>query len=1075
MAKFASRGVAPSALISILTAAGAPLMAQPAEPAASTQSHLADVLMAATIRTPHRWGVDFVKRGDYLYVSGSESQRKFLVVDARDPAGLRVVAETEGGMYAARNLCLFEEFALINCYRWINPVDIRRPEQPRLAFGCLWKPDDDAANVPPHYRFACRERLLYLACGDPRRALRIYEIRRDFSPQPLGAVDLSDRISAESVAIMRRRHNWYPNAEIVLDGERLFTSYGTQLAAFDVRDPAAPRVLFCHDLHVNVVGLALRGRTLFVTMNNRWRGRGANPARQAALLVLDVSEAAAPRPVGLYRDMEVPERMLSDGARLYLMGEERTPDDALHIDGVPMPPALRARHARRTALHVLDASDAAAPRCVGRLALPFSSGLFDDAVCRAMALDNGVLYVADQDFGIRTIDVRDAARPRMLGGLRTVSHEVRGVVPRDEDMIIANMPCILTAGLDKSIYHVANIPGDSAGSQPHSAPAPPGGESQARFVESRPVVDASPSLAALGRWDASFPQAGPNARYLYGLPREARDIVILDFAAAGRVAGFVPLPTGWGGRDLGWSRGRLYVLAVRGGDACVLVYEPVEDGRGLHPLRRIDIGRPAAGIGWGWGAAFLVADDRLFLLQTVRAEAGRDGADEQRPTGTRALHLYSVDISSPDQPRVLPRVDLLEAGGAVRPTYENGRALAWVGGHLYLHAIDESARRRASWLLAYDLREPGRARLAGSLRAPTEPVESWVTRNLCALSPRPYLLCTAEQGGAWIADVRDPRAPRVAWREPLFPRGTDTESYDGIAKPAPAWRDGLAFVPRLDRVDLFRVAFADGPPPTVDEQRARIESLEAALRAEDPADAAPAERAARRVAARVVRYYLDQGELQQAAAAARPASAAPRDVLARIARAAGEMRIDGRDDEWREIAPIRFVEGPATIRWQWDDRALYGLLNVVDPQIERDSGPPATPHAHPGDHVDLFITPLPAAAERGYGPADLHVSIDLAGRVELHHQNPRVRGGAPEHRFTSARAARAALARGDGGYLLEFAIPHDDTWIEPLAGARIAASVFVVDRGARPMRQGAGELVGYGAVQADWPVLELSP
>lgn len=1061
----------------------APLRAQPAEPPTLRQvhssdapmDHLADVQMAATIRTPHRWGVDFVKRGDYLYVTGSESQRKFLVVDAHDPASLRVVAETEGGMYAARNLCLFDDFALINCYRWINPIDIRRPERPRLAFGCLWKPDDDADNVPQHYRFACRERWLYLACGDPRRALRTYEIQRDFLPRQIGAVDLSDRIGGESVAIMRRRHNWYPNAEIILDGERLFTSYGTHLAAFDIREPAAPRVLFCHDLHVNVVGLALRGQTLFVTMNNRWRGRGANPAKQAALLVLDVSDAAAPRPVGLYRDMEVPERMLIDGARLYLIGEERTPGDALHIDGVPMPPALRARHGRRTALHVLDVSDAARPRCVGRLAFPFSSGLFDDAVCRAMALDDGVLFAADQDFGIRTIDVRDAARPRFVGGLRTVSHEVRGMIPREEEIIIANMPCLLTAAIDKSIYNVANMPGDPAASQAALVDAPSDAESGTESVVSLRTAETNPSLAALGRWDVSFPQPGPNPRYLYGLPREARDIVILDFAAGG-VAGFVPLPAGWGGRDLGWSRGRLYVLAVRGSDACVLVYEPIDDGRGLNPLRRIDFGRPAAGIGWGWGATFVVADDRLFVLQSVRGEAGRDAGESQRPPATHGLHLYAVDVSQPDQPRVLPRVDLLEAGGEIRPTYENGRGLAWTGGHLYLHAIDETARRRrASYLLAYDLGEAGRARLVGSLRAPTEPVESWVTRNLCALSPHPYLLCTAEQGGAWIADVRDPRQPRVAWREALFPRGTDTESYDGIAKPAPAWRDGVAFVPRLDRVDLFRVAFFDGPPPTIDERRGRIEALAAALRAEEAAELSAAQRAARRVAGRAVRFYLDAGDLQQAEAAAGLAARVPREVSARAARAEGAIQIDGRDDEWRNATPIHFAEGPATIRWQWDERALYGLLSVVDPLIERDSGPPATPHAHPGDHVDLFFTPLPAAAERGYGPADLHLSIDLAGRVALHHQNPRVRGGAPEHRFTPARSARAAVARSAEGYVLEFAIPHDDTWIEPIAGARIAASVFVVDRGARPMRLSAGELVGYRAVQPDWPVLELSP
>jgi hypothetical protein len=109
------------------------------EPPASAEKteprYLAGVEYLATLWQPHRWGVDFVKHGHYLLVTGSESQRTFVVVDVGDPRRMKVVAELEAGMYAARNLCRHGNLALVDYYRWINAMDLTNPAAPEfLAF-----------------------------------------------------------------------------------------------------------------------------------------------------------------------------------------------------------------------------------------------------------------------------------------------------------------------------------------------------------------------------------------------------------------------------------------------------------------------------------------------------------------------------------------------------------------------------------------------------------------------------------------------------------------------------------------------------------------------------------------------------------------------------------------------------------------------------------------------------------------------------------------------------------------------------------------------------------------------------
>ena len=132
-----------------------------------------------------------------------------------------------------------------------------------------------------------------------------------------------------------------------------------------------------------------------------------------------------------------------------------------------------------------------------------------------------------------------------------------------------------------------------------------------------------------------------------------------------------------------------------------------------------------------------------------------------------------------------------------------------------------------------------------------------------------------------------------------------------------------------------------------------------------------------------------------------------------------------------------------------------------------------TPHCLMGDHVDVFVTAAPISAERPYGPGDVHLSIDLSGHVRIHHQNPRVRGDKSVDGTQEAKSSKAMVVETGDGYLMEIALAHDETWVNPVAGAVVACSVVVTDHGAKQMMLKPSPLRGYLAVQPSWPAIEL--
>lgn len=194
------------------------------------------------------------------------------------------------------------------------------------------------------------------------------------------------------------------------------------------------------------------------------------------------------------------------------------------------------------------------------------------------------------------------------------------------------------------------------------------------------------------------------------------------------------------------------------------------------------------------------------------------------------------------------------------------------------------------------------------------------------------------------------------------------------------------------------------------------------------------------------------GMLLSAAAAAAP------DPLAEPAPAMGlpkivDVTIDGGTDDWAdrgagydalaEAVPERrpYAAHDATARLAWDEAGLLVRLDVVDDAFaesdndnalwERDGVELFVANAHGTRRVQFIFTP-------GLDPA---------------HRQPRVQ--AVDHRPADARtpalAQASAVAKVDGGYVLEARIPWAQLNVVPTAGleVRVQAQVNDVDAGAR--------------------------
>jgi hypothetical protein len=180
--------------------------------------------------------------------------------------------------------------------------------------------------------------------------------------------------------------------------------------------------------------------------------------------------------------------------------------------------------------------------------------------------------------------------------------------------------------------------------------------------------------------------------------------------------------------------------------------------------------------------------------------------------------------------------------------------------------------------------------------------------------------------------------------------------------------------------------------------------------------------------------------------------------VAKITRAPGAMKIDGRGDDWpgvpaETIGAKQVVEGSeaggveAAFKLCWDDELLYVLVNVTDPTPMKNTHTGGDLWS--GDGIELFIG---------------HEDLDAGGPLKFTDRQVLIRGSVIDGK-TAAYIANApeqqpcqvAVVPGvDGkGYTIEAAIPFKALGFRPAEGKAVRFDLAVDDSadGSRRLRQ----------------------
>ncbi len=182
---------------------------------------------------------------------------------------------------------------------------------------------------------------------------------------------------------------------------------------------------------------------------------------------------------------------------------------------------------------------------------------------------------------------------------------------------------------------------------------------------------------------------------------------------------------------------------------------------------------------------------------------------------------------------------------------------------------------------------------------------------------------------------------------------------------------------------------------------------------------------------------------------------------AKIPRAPGPMKIDGRADDWpgvpaETIGAKRVVEGTdaggveAAFKLCWDDEFLYVLVSVTDSTPMKNTHSGAGIWA--GDGVELFVGPEDLDASGPLKFTDRQVLVRgsvIDGKTDCYFAN------APEQHLCQVAVVPPAHPDGGKGYTIEAAIPFKALGFRPAEGKEIRFDLAVDDSadGSRRLRQ----------------------
>ena len=307
---------------------------------ASAEQHAEGLELVGRTPYPHCWHAQFVKKGNHLFVTGNETANKLKVVDVSDPANMKVVATSEVcGHNASNTIRVHNDLLLINCYRFIVPVDVSDPLKPKVLVGCEWAPDGlafDAARVWG-YSYAWHKDALFLF----GKKLRVYSVEKTFKPRLTATLDLSERGGAGGGPLV---------------GDVFHFVSGGRVVKVDVSRPTEPKVCGTIGLGEPVRGLGIAGNTFFMLGDAPQAEQPKKKEPGRVVVAFDVNDPKAPRKLGHYEGVKRPAHLAIHNKTLYVIGAEEVPKDEREVDGVSLG---RAGHwfRYRTVLEAVDISD----------------------------------------------------------------------------------------------------------------------------------------------------------------------------------------------------------------------------------------------------------------------------------------------------------------------------------------------------------------------------------------------------------------------------------------------------------------------------------------------------------------------------------------------------------------------------------------------------------------------------------------------------------------------------------------------------------------------------------------------
>jgi len=724
--------------------------------------------LIGSVQYPHGWGVDFVKKGNYIFQSKSESNLKLAVIDVSNPSHMRLITEIEGGAYAVRNLCLCEKenILLCNAYQKIIPIDISNPEKPVELMEYIWQPDEYKDKIPPFYQFGYKDGFIFLLCAELKKAIRVYTIEKPFKPILVATVNLDQYKDEEYTSFVSK--NWYPN-EILIDKDLLFASFGNLLAIVDISNPNSPNLINVYKAKENIESITKYENKLFLCLSGRKNSVEIKEGNEK-ILVFDISNPAELKEVCSYKKIYIPERILAVKDRLFVVGLEKIPEEIASS----LPKTLIEKYKYIPTINILDISSLPEIKILDKTYLPLRILPYNDSICRKIMIEKDSIFVADHNFGIRCFNIKND-KIKEISNIRTITQETNAMVFTKYYVYIAGPNSLIP-------INISNI--------------------------KNPTIKRENIIFFPGFLGETYEHKLPT-KYIYFICKDLKNIIVVNIENEEKpyISGFVKLPD-----DVGWYYVHEigdYIYVIGNGEKerliSMLILSIRNKGEKLDIIKRIDL-KPELKEGESVNSiiqrGICIEDNFLYLLGY--------GIIKDNARTREGSEIFTFDISNPAEPKLL--------GNCFLEGVIPGGALSYGGPGIYKKILyffthpEMVENRKISYFCSIDMKEPNNPVLISKKIIEDHDYffkTVGYSGRVLTLPPYPYLVIQEYFYGMRLVDIKKPEDPVIVWEEECKP------SKFGEFYPVYGWgrmlyRDGYIFHGRLDHLDIFKLNLKEG-------------------------------------------------------------------------------------------------------------------------------------------------------------------------------------------------------------------------------------------------------------------------